>query len=525
LSDSTIANPVATPAVTTQYNVLVTDSFTCQNTASTTITVNPIPVGITTNDTTFCEGQSVQLLAAGGTIYNWSPAAGLSCTTCADPLASPVTTTQYFVTITNQFACTITDSITITIEPLPVIVTTPDQAICAGETIQLAASGGVLYSWSPVTGLSCTACPDPFATPAATITYNVQVFTAYGCSDSRDITITVNPLPIVDAGVDVQLCNGEGVNLAATGAISYSWSPTSGLSNALVANPFANPSVTTAYAVTGENQFGCTATDSMVMTILDKVEAIAYTDTSICVGASAQLHAEVINASDFGVSYLWLPFETLNNPAIPDPVATPSVTTIYQSIVFSGTCEPDTNYVTVTINNPPLVDVGEDIAITLGTEVQLYAVANNSNVSYDWDSENILSCTDCFNPTVVPVTSGYYTVAVTDNNGCVGYDSLYIDIVGTCTPDIIYVPNTFTPNGDGVNDILYIRSDALSQVTTFNIYNRWGQLMFSGKGQEFGWDGMFNGEMVNSGVYVYYIEAICSNNIELKKSGNVTVLR
>ncbi len=524
LDDPNISNPIATPVITTTYNVLVTDVFTCQNTGTVTVTVNPIPTGITTNDTTICEGNSVQIIATGGVTYNWTPSTGLSCTTCADPIASPTTTTIYHVVVTNQFSCAITDTFVLTIEPLPNIVASPDQAICFGETVQLASTGGVLYTWTPVTGLSCTACPDPFATPTSTTVYNVQVFSAFGCSDNEDITITVNPLPVITASNDITLCSGEGMTISASGGVNYTWTPNIGLSNEFVANPFATPTITTTYIVTGDNQFGCTDTDTMTVNVIDKVDAIAYSDTSLCLGGSAQLNAEVISASDFGVAYLWLPFQTLNDASIPNPIATPTQTTVYQSIVFSGACAPDTNYVTVTINQPPVVDAGADLAITEGTEVQLFAISNNSNVSYFWDPAFSLSCDDCFNPSFTPTETAYYTVYVTDQNGCVGVDSVLVDIIGYCTNDIIYVPNTFTPNNDGKNDILYVRGNGF-EITLFNIYDRWGQLMWSSADKEIGWDGIYNGLKVSSGVFVYYLEAICSNNIELKKSGNVTVVR
>ncbi|MFH0867226.1 MAG: YCF48-related protein [Bacteroidota bacterium] len=194
LTDANIANPVASPTSTTTYTVTVTDTNGCLNSDNVTVTVsflsaNPI------SDVDICLGSSTILSASGGTTYEWSPGTGLSSTTVSNPTASPVTTTNYVVTITNADGCTATDDVTVTVNLLPTANAGTDTTICDGSFTNLSASGGSTYSWSPGTGLSATNISNPVASPSVTTVYIVTVTDANGCTDSDDVLITVNPIP------------------------------------------------------------------------------------------------------------------------------------------------------------------------------------------------------------------------------------------------------------------------------------------------------------------------------------------
>ena len=119
-----------------------------------------LPSGSATGDATICQGDTVQLSATGGSVYNWTPSGELSCTNCPNPLAFPSISTTFVVEISDG-GCSLQDSVTVLVTTPPPANAGPDENVCNGETTQLSATGGTAYSWSPPTGLSCTNCPDP----------------------------------------------------------------------------------------------------------------------------------------------------------------------------------------------------------------------------------------------------------------------------------------------------------------------------------------------------------------------------
>ncbi|HEY8402384.1 MAG TPA: hypothetical protein VIK89_14045, partial [Cytophagaceae bacterium] len=320
LSNPNIANPIASPLTTTNYTVTVTDINGCQNTDNVTVTVNPLPVADAGTDQAVCIGGSVNLNASGGISYSWSPVASLSDPNIANPVASPAATTVYTVTVTDANGCQNTDNVTVTVNPLPVANAGTDQDICIGSTANLSASGGVTYSWSPAATLSNPNIANPVANPTVTTTYTVTVTDASGCQNTDDVTITVNPLPVAEAGPDATICEGNNTPLNASGGVSYSWSPASGLSNPNIANPIASPLTTTNYTVTVTDVNGCQNTDNVTITVNPLPVADAGADQAVCIGGSVNL-----NASG-GISYSWSPAASLSDPNIANPVASPAAT-------------------------------------------------------------------------------------------------------------------------------------------------------------------------------------------------------
>ena len=181
------------------------------------------------------------MVAPGATGYIWSPAAGLSCTTCTNPVATPLVTTSYAVTASNS-ACTGSDTVVVNVVAMPVPNAGPDVTICDGSFIALNATGGTTYSWSPFTGISNPFISNPFASPTVTTTYVVTISNP-PCSSTDTVVVNVNPVPIVSVSNDTLICSGTAVSLNATGAVIYSWLPISGLNNPNIGNPIANPGV------------------------------------------------------------------------------------------------------------------------------------------------------------------------------------------------------------------------------------------------------------------------------------------
>ena len=266
LSCTNCSNPVANPTVTTDYIVTV-NSGTCTSDSDTIqVIVNPLPTANAGANVTICSGDSVKLNASGGISYNWSPATGLSDPNIANPVASPNTTTTYIVNVTDISGCMNEDSIVVNISNALVANAGTDTSMCEGDVVTLIASGGSSYFWSPSTGLSCTDCPNPMASPSVTTNYEVTVSSGTCTAATDMVQITVNS-PNAGAGPDVTICSGNSTTLNASGGISYSWSPTTGLSDPDIADPEAYPTSTTAYVVDVTDAYGCVARATVTVTV------------------------------------------------------------------------------------------------------------------------------------------------------------------------------------------------------------------------------------------------------------------
>ena len=247
--------------------------------------------------------------------------------------------------------------------------------------------------------------------------------------------------------------------------------------------------------------------------------------TSICRNLSTQLNATG------GYAYSWSPAAGLSNTTISNPVANPSVTTTYTVVIHSMPALGDTciQVLTTTVSvysplNFPLSATADHDTISQGTSTILHAITDTT-LTVHWSPETGLNNANSFHPSVSPTVTTTYTVTMTDPAGCPKTASVTIYVISLqCNPDDVFVPNTFTPNGDGKNDILFVRSNSISEIY-FAVYNRWGEMVFETSDIKKGWDGIFKGEPANPDVFAWYLTAKCYNKEEMKKKGNVTLVR
>lgn len=277
-------------------------------------------------DTTVCKSVPVQLQSTGAVQYNWTPAAGLSAPNIGNPIATPAASTTYIVTGINQFGCIDSDTVEVFINPLPVIALSQNDTICTGETIQLFASGGVAYSWSPASTLSNPNIAFPIANPPATTTYQVVVTGSNNCTDSNTVTITRQAMPVFAVSPGQSTCSGGKVQLTASGGTTYTWSPAQFLDDPALANPMATVPLSTLFQVI-INDTVCSVSDTLfsnVATDLLPLPIRASKSNDIdCVFANATLSATGYS------SFTWSPAAGLSATDIPNPVATPTATTLY----------------------------------------------------------------------------------------------------------------------------------------------------------------------------------------------------
>lgn len=353
--------------------------------------------------------------------------------------------------------------------------------------------------------------------------YNVKLVVANqrGCKDTMDTDITIHrPLP-VNAGADTIICLGDSAILRPSGGVSYVWSPASKLSCTACENPRAFPVDSSKFTVISTDINGCHDTAGVWVGIKTKVTSTAGGDGEICDGETRQLKVSG------GTSYLWIPGTGLSDATSSSPDAGPSTTTIYTVVAYEGSCIPDTNMVEVVVHPRPVVEVQGEATIVAGNTADLLATGTNI-ARYEWSPSRSLSCADCQNPIAEPYKTTRYVVRVFSKFECV--DSADVTITVLCDKSQVFIPNTFTPNGDGVNDVFYVRGVGIENIRTFRIYSRWGELMFERSNiqindKQNAWDGTFNGKVLPPDVYVYMVEGDCENGDVLKWKGDVTIVR
>ncbi len=296
---------VATSGV---YSVTVTTGDGCSSSTSATITYLPRVVAQAGDDVEICSGAGVKLQGAavsyiGDVAFSWSPATGLNNPNIADPIASPASTTIYTLIVTDGYGCSASDEVTVVVKPEPNVQVTGSTVICTGGSTQLFAAGGIAYSWSPATGLSDTTIANPIVSPMSTMTYTLTVMSTTACTVQRQVTVTVVDPQFASAGDDVDICAGSSTQLQASGGVSYSWSPTTGLSNPNIANPIASPTETTVYTVTATGLGECLSLDQVTVTVrpleLDVTVLLEGAYTGMGMETSLQQQGLIPNAQPF----------------------------------------------------------------------------------------------------------------------------------------------------------------------------------------------------------------------------------
>jgi gliding motility-associated-like protein len=400
---------IVSPVATTTYTVTGTDGNGCTSTAQVTITVNPLPTPTATSTpATICVGQSSTLNSSGGVTYVWN-GGSLVNANGSSQTDSPNATTTYTVMVTDAAGCSATAQVTLTVNPLPVVTVSNDTTVCSGTTLNLFATGGTTYSWNGGV-LVNTPGANQSVNPPSTTTYTVSVTDVNGCSAIDSVGVTVNAIPVVAAGNDVSICPNSSIQLNASGATSYLWTPATGLNFNNISNPVASPTVTTTYVVTGTSAVGCSSTDTVVVTIANNLTVTAGADVTICSGDTIQL------STSGGTIYAWTPSASLQTPNSATTNAFPASTTTYVvNVTDANNCQ-GSDTVTVFVNGPVALASTGSTTICIGQSATITATPSNgiSPYTYSWSNGLVGAGPQ----TVSPVTTTAYTVSVVDSIGC-----------------------------------------------------------------------------------------------------------
>jgi gliding motility-associated-like protein len=420
----------------------------------------------------------------------------------------------------NSKGCVDTVSKTIDIlDKPPLGLAFRDTIICIGDQVQLNAIGNGAFTWTPVVNITSPNTPNPTVNPSSTTTYYVNL-NDQGCLNDDSVRVRVIAQVTLNAFSDSTICEGDSAFLHATGdGLQYLWSPAASLNNPQSQNPVAIVNNTTSFQVTSFVG-SCSTSKSVTITTIPYPTANAGPDTTICFNSFAQLQGSMVAAN-----FTWSPIGTLSNPNTLSPVATPPRTQAYILTVTDNLGCPKPGRDTVVVNVLPKVNAfaGRDTSVVVGQPMQFNA---SGGVSYLWTPSTALSNPNISNPVGVygaNITSITYRVLVSDQIGCT--DSAFVTVRVFDVHPQIFVPTAFTPNGDGLNDVIRPLGVGIKKFEYFRIFNRWGQLVFSTTTNEDGWDGKIGGKEQGTATFVWITAGIDYLDRPFFRKGTVTLIR
>ena len=464
--NTSIGNTVsANPSSTSYYTVTGTDLNGCTNTTSTTVNVNSKPVinlSTTPNTNKICEGASIVIDAFGAISYSWQPSAGLNQITGQSVIASPSTSTNYFVLGTDQNNCKNTAEIMINVGINPTISVSPSNPIiCQGESVTLFAEGANQYNWTPSSSLTSSIGSVVIASPLVNTSYTVTGIDSLGCEGVSIQTVNVNPLPTVNFLQDTLIiCNGEDASILLDVSGSPNWD--------------------ILYSINGALQSELYNIDSNPV-LINSSEKGSYTIVSI---------TDENNCVNIGEDTLYV--DVLNMPIAdfltygPDGLAEFDI--LQPEISFLNTSFSAINY-SWYFGDPPY-----------------NGTSNNENPTYTFN-----------NPGNYPVT------LIVENGPCIDDTIKNILIKPVFT---LFLPDAFTPDGDGINDFFPwdCGKPLGTSIEDFSIfvYNSWGEEVFSSNDVNACWNGKMEQDgKILQGYYTYIIQIVDILGVHHTKTGKV----
>jgi gliding motility-associated-like protein len=456
---------------------------------------NPPPVDSDTIDVTICQGDVFtfngnDITTAGTYVETFSNQFGCDSVVTLNLSTNPTSNTSesastcipaqegvVVLNLTNQFGCDSTHTITTTL--LPVSNTSEDRTTCNP------AEEGVVIE-NLVNQFGCDSVHTITTTLLPSSTSSEEVFSCdvndvgtvilllqnqFGCDSTH--TIVTSLLPSDNSGETVTTCDISEVG-------------------------------SEVFVLT--NQFGCDSVHTITTVLGPEVTPLFNPLNDVCQGDQVP---ELPEMSLNGIEGTWSNNLSSDNAGIFTSTFIPN----------SGQCATSAT-LEFTVSSAPVLFL-DDITVARGNQVRIIPeISGSEPFVYNWSINNTLSCLSCANPVASPLTDQIYYLNVTDVNGCAAFDSMLV-LVESYN---IFIPDAFTPNNDGINDVHYVFGGPL-ETMKISIFNRWGEKVFESFDQSFGWDGTYKGELVNPDAFVYFFEGTLPDGERVTMKGSLTVIR
>lgn len=328
----------------------------------------------------------------------------------------------------------------------------------------------------------------------------------------------------VNAGANIVVCprtpttiGGSPSASGGTPPYTYNWQPVTGLSANNVANPSVNLTASQTYTLTVTDAAGHSKSDTVKIQVNDIIKFGAGNDPLVCFGSGSGVTLGDPSNYQGNYTFSWAPTTFLNNANLPKPTCTPTVTTTYTLTINSPQCGMKKDSCTVTVFHL-IVNAGPDTVIQEGQSITLHGSPNNA-ISMTWAPTWWIHNPNTPDPDVAPPVTTQYIYFVTDANGCKGSDTIRVIVI---PGNELFFYNTITPNWDGSNDVFYIGNIEKYPDNKLEIYNRYGQLLYSKNSYQNDWDGKYMGNELPEGTYYYILDTKTDKG---KIKGSLTIIR
>ncbi|HET7115120.1 MAG TPA: PKD domain-containing protein [Hanamia sp.] len=420
------------------------------------------------------------------------------------------------LTATSSKGCLKTITDTVPIKAKPDFKVNNDTLICNIDTIQLTSIGTGTVSWTPNYNINNQHSFTPLVSPDVPTTYFATLVESRGCSATDSVFVNVVSRVSLNLPPDTTICLTDTITInTVSDGLHYLWSPAATIINDTAKYPQVVPDANTTYHVV--SSIGkCNTAANITVKAVPYPKADAGRDTAICFPNRIQLHATG------GSIYSWSPVNFLNNPDIANPVSSPEESIQYIVKVNDVLGCPKSTYDSVTVMvEKPIADAGpRDTSVVVNQPLQLNGTGAEF---YFWSPATGLNNPDISNPVALLSESQQYVLQVQTASGCASTDTINVTVYKV-KPDL-YVPDAFTPNGDGKNDIFRPIPVGMKSLTFFKVYNRLGQLVYATNVINQGWDGNFKGAPQDPGVFVWMAQGVDYLGKTIFKKGSVILIR
>jgi len=508
------------------YTITFTDTNGCTGTNSVTLTGNTAITATAVLTSPLCNGNnngSITLNASGGVApYQYSVNGGTTYQVSAT--FNGLTAGTYNFLVRDALGCiypfsfSLTEPGTLAVSALTNFATCPNND---GSIVVTAGGGTPAYEYSIDNGINYQT-GNVFSNLPSGNYNNIRVKDANGCITNTTAVVVLNDTMRLELGPDSTICVGSSITLIPqTNALTdtFKWTPASTLNYDTIRTPIASPTDTTKYYLTAKWGI-CQRIDSITVNILHKPVPFAGNDTTICYKTNALLHGFAGNVSG-SVNYAWSPPDSLNTPNAAITIARIDTTRKFTLTVTDnyGCNFLVTDSMWVIMMPPLVVFAGNDTNAILGRPHQMQA---SGGTNYVWSPAGPLNNPFIANPLATLYNDTYFHVVVTDAIGCTDDDDVFVKVYEGPT---YYLPNAFTPNGDGLNDIFRPTPVGIQSTDYFRIFDRYGALMFETRQWMQGWDGTLKGKPASFGTYVWMIKGIDKNGAVVEMKGTVILVR